>query len=231
VLAGPACSAQQQQLSFPTLNTRCDTTPNHPNIQHRYDAVPSQIAKPKGSRNAALLEALDRLQGEGSLLALGRAGPDTTGLTVLRATLATEAELVRAGWRVRAGPRDVGLAARTLGRLSQPESVATETVVLSALSAYCRSALQGYPTALEEDEAEMAQIIAEQQQGGGGAGEQQQQQQQHYSRLQVLRALVSEKRALTGTAAAVAEWQARLASGCPPSELYAGLGDSDEDSD
>lgn len=37
------------------------------------------------------------MQGEGAALALGERGPDTASLTFLRAALATDAELVRAG--------------------------------------------------------------------------------------------------------------------------------------
>ncbi len=44
-----------------------------------------------------LLRALAAVQGEGAALALGERGPDTASLTFLRAALATDAELVRAG--------------------------------------------------------------------------------------------------------------------------------------
>lgn len=197
------------------------------NSNCRYDALPSDIASPRGPRNRSLLAALDGLQGEGSLLPLGPSGPDTTGLTVLRAALATEAELVRSGWRLKAGPRDTGLAARALGRLSEPGGAATEAAVLGALEQYCSRALAAYPTTLQQDETEMGAIIEHQKQLQGQNGHVEQQRERHL-RLQVLRALVSEKRALTGTAAAVAEWQVRLAGGCLPSELYADVSDVDD---
>jgi hypothetical protein len=155
---------------------------------------------------------------------------------VLRASLAGEAELVRAGWRVRAGPRDVGAAARALGRLSNPESAATEGALLAALAAYCDQALAGYPSTLAQDEEEAARLEAEvaetsEQQQPRPFAEQTQQQQERHLRLQVLRALIAEKRCLTGTAAAVSGWQARLAAGCPPGELYEGLDGSGDDED
>ncbi|KAI8467932.1 MAG: hypothetical protein J3K34DRAFT_460119 [Monoraphidium minutum] len=189
------------------------------NTNYRYDAPPADIASPRGPRNASLLAALDALQGEGSLLALGPGGPDTTGLTVLRASLAGEAELVRAGWRTRAGPRDIGLAARTLGRLSRPESRDTEAALLAALARYCAAALAGYPSSLVQDEAEAAAAEDALARGAAGAGEAR----RLGLRLQALRALASEKRALAGTAAAVASWQARLQDGRPLPEVYAGL--------
>lgn len=191
----------------------------------RYDAVPADIAKPRGTRNNALLQALARLQGEGSLLALGPDGPDTTGLTVLRASLASEAELVRAGWKMRASPSDVGAAARALGRLSRPDGAATEAAVLSALASYCGRALAAYSSSLADDEAELAALLGDESSGdessGGGSGEEDTRRQ----RVQVLRALISEKRALTGSAAAVAKWQEALAAGTPVAELY---GDDDD---
>lgn len=131
------------------------------NANDRYDAAPQDIARPRGPRNAALLAALDRLQGEGAMLPLGRAGPDETGLTLLRASLAGDAELVRAGWRPRAGPGDVALAARAMGRLSAPESRATEAALLAALAAFVAAAAAAYPTAVAEDEAEAAALEAE----------------------------------------------------------------------
>lgn len=177
------------------------------------------MVAPRGPRNKALLEALDRLQGEGALLALGPSGPDTTGLTMLRAALAGEAELVKAGWRVRAGPKDMAAAARAMGRLAQAENAGTEAAVLNALAGYCGRVLAAYPTTLQQDEEEMGRVIMEQQQGREEGQE---------LRLQVLRALVCEKRALAGTAAAVVEWQRRLQGGCHPSELYGELMDDDE---
>lgn len=209
----------------------------------RYDAAPSDIAAPRGPRNRALLEALDRLQGEGALLALGPSGPDTTGLTVLRAALASEAELVKAGWRLRAGPRDLALAARVMGRLAEPGSAATEGAVLAALGAYCGAALEAYPSSLEEDEAEAAalerDLAAAASGGSGGAGgggaeasgegEGAGGVREADLRLQVLRALIAEKRALAGSAAAVDAWRAALAGGCAPGELYPGADGSEGD--
>lgn len=200
----------------------------------RYDAVPAEIAAPRGARNAALLQALARLQGEGSLLALGPEGPDVTGLTALRAALAGDAELVRAGWRVRASPSDVGGAARALGRLSRPESAATEAAVLAALAGFCARALAAYPSTLADDEAELAALLESGRSaasGGGGGGGDGGDDDEARARVATLRALISEKRALAGSAAAVAEWQARLAAGVPVAELYGGDGDGDDDED
>jgi hypothetical protein len=165
---------------------------------------------------------MDRLQGTGALLALGPSGPDVTGLTLLRASLAGEAELVKAGWRIRSGPNDLALAARVLGRLSQPEAAATEAAVLAALAVFCAKALAAYPSSLSADEEEAARVLAEL--PGAPRGRRR----DLDLRLQVLRALISEKSALTGTSVAVAEWQARLQGGCPPSELYDN-GSDDED--
>jgi hypothetical protein len=87
-----------------------------PGAAGRYDAAPEQIAPPRGSRNQQLLAALGQLQGAGAQIALGDAGPDVTSLTWVRAALSSDADLVRAGWRLTgaaaAGPGAVDAACR-----------------------------------------------------------------------------------------------------------------------
>ncbi|GIL45145.1 hypothetical protein Vafri_2473 [Volvox africanus] len=174
--------------------------------RHRFDADPAEVAPPRTSRNAALLAALAAVQGEGCHLALGESGPDSASLAYLRASLASDVELVRAGWRVKASEKDVELACRAMGALAQPSSAATEGALLEALAEYVAAALGRFPSSLEEDLARL--------EGRGG-----------YERVTgperlALVALASQKRALRGTAQAVASWRGRLAAGCPVEELY-----------
>lgn len=68
------------------------------------------LAPPRGARNRALLAALAAATGQASSLAVGPEGPDMTAMAFLRAGLATDAELVRAGWRVKASDKDAQLA-------------------------------------------------------------------------------------------------------------------------
>lgn len=59
-----------------------------------------QVAAPRGDRNRTLLAALGDLQGTGAQIALGASGPDVTSLTWVRAALASDADLMRSGWRL-----------------------------------------------------------------------------------------------------------------------------------
>ncbi|WIA29874.1 hypothetical protein OEZ86_012343 [Tetradesmus obliquus] len=65
----------------------------------RYDALLSQHLQPRGPRNAALLEALTTLTGGPPALVLTPSGPDVTCMAALRAGIASDAELIKAGWR------------------------------------------------------------------------------------------------------------------------------------
>ncbi|KAG2423002.1 hypothetical protein HXX76_015600 [Chlamydomonas incerta] len=200
----------------------------------RFDANPADVVPPRSSRNAALLAALAAVHGgtagsssstapavEGDSaaaataatagagsLALGCGGPDTASLTFLRAALATDVELVRAGWRVKAGAKDVELACRVMGSLAEPTSAATEGALLRALAAYIQGRLAAFPTTLEEDEDRLL--------GRNGVPRV-----TGPERLAVV-ALASQKRALVGSAAAVAGWMQRLEAGWPVAELYDG---------
>lgn len=215
------------------LNPRPATAP----CCARYDAPPAAILAPRGSRQAALLAALAPLQGEEPSLALGAAGPDLTALTYLRAAASSDADLVRAGWRLKASAADTELACRVMGRLAAPSSAATEGAVLGALAGYIQGALAAYPTTLQQDEQELAALTAAAA-GGGAQGAASAAGANNSSssssswgdaqpttaepggsnsssrmRVQVLRALISEKRALQGSEAVVGRWQQRLAGG------------------
>ncbi|PNH01138.1 hypothetical protein TSOC_012989 [Tetrabaena socialis] len=120
------------------------------------------------------------------------------------------------GWRVRATERDVELACRVMGALSEPTSAPTERALLRGLQAYIGGALAAFPTSLAEDEARL--------EGRAGAAPL-----QGPERLAVI-ALASQKRALAGSAAAVAGWLAQLEGGCPLAELYGG-GEEEEEED
>ena len=70
---------------------------------------PSPAAAPSSARSKALLGALAQVQGPAAALALGPRGPDVTTLAWVRAALASDAELVRAGAREgREGGREGG---------------------------------------------------------------------------------------------------------------------------
>lgn len=174
---------------------------------------------PRGPRNAALLAALEEVQGAGAKLAIGEAGPDVTGLTWIRAAVAGDAELIRVGWRVKATAADVQLACRVMGRLAAPTSAATEKAVLDALQQFVDRALQAYPSTLQHDQLELLQPE-------GVA----------WLRRQVLQALISEKQALTQTLQLVQSTQQAVASGSGPLDhLYDAWGhhhfDDDVDSE
>ncbi|KAG2491081.1 hypothetical protein HYH03_010526 [Edaphochlamys debaryana] len=182
---------------------------------HRYDLDPKEVAPPRGPRNAALLRALAAVQGEGARIALGEAGPDAASLAYLRAALASDAELVRAGWRVKASDADVQAACRAVGALAQPASAASERALLEALAGAIARAQAAFPTALEQDLQRLA--------GGGGA-----ERVEGPERLALV-AVASQKAALAGSARAVATWRARLAAGCPVADLYESDDSYDDD--
>jgi Rubisco LSMT substrate-binding len=194
-----------------------------------YDAVMGEHLSPRGSRNAALLAALEQLTGGPPALVLTARGPDVTCRAALRAGLASDAELVRAGWRSGAGAGDVGLCARVMGRLSTPTSLPTERRLLSVLAAAVAACMAAYPTTAEADAAELAAAAA-----ALGPDEMSAPLEARV-RVGVLRALLSEKAALAGAARAVTAWSEHLdelaASGASPSaeDLAAVYGDDEDD--
>jgi hypothetical protein len=164
----------------------------------RYDAELGTHLTPRGRRNEALLAALAGLTGCGPGAAFTREGPDAMSLAMVRAGLATDAELVAAGWRLTATGRDVGLCARVMGALGGPQSLATEARVIGVLAGVVDAALAAFPSSLAQDEEELQQLAA-------GSGAQQQQ-----LRAGILRGLVSEKVALLASQAVLRGWAAQL---------------------
>jgi hypothetical protein len=159
------------------------------------------------------------------------------GLAVLRAGLSSDAELIQSGWRIGSTAADVGLCARVMGRLGQPRSLGTEGRVLGVLLGAVEACLAAYPSSLQQDLDELAQLEAaaaagaedaqqqQQQQVAGGLpedgqqGRQQQQQQQagagpidlqRLIRISILKGLVSEKEALVGSQGVLQDWQQQL---------------------
>eukprot|EP00878_Enallax_costatus_P025743 GHUV01027569.1.p1 GENE.GHUV01027569.1~~GHUV01027569.1.p1 ORF type:complete len:479 (+),score=142.47 GHUV01027569.1:685-2121(+) len=193
----------------------------------RYDAVLQDHLKPRGSRNAALLEALTTLTGGPPALVFTPYGPDVTGMAALRAGLGSDAELVKAGWRIGSKGSDVELCARVMGRLCMPSSVGTERRVLETVLRAVDTCLAAYPSTLEQDEQELQHLQPQ----AADHHQQQQQEQQQASgaangdgsssgsstesgneqlRIGVLRALISEKSALVGCREVVAGWQQQI---------------------
>ncbi|KAJ9520185.1 hypothetical protein QJQ45_030112 [Haematococcus lacustris] len=172
------------------------------NRNHRVDVDVTQIVAPKSGRARSLLAALGAVQGGACRLVLGEAGPDLPSLAYLRAALASDADLVRAGWRLRATEADTELACRVMGSLGQPSSRTTEQAVLQALAGWLAQAAAAYPSTLEEDLAELERPETA------------------WLRRQVLLALSSEKKALRGSAAAVGEWLEQLDAGVSLDLLY-----------
>lgn len=184
---------------------------------HRYDMVMTDHLKPRGSRNTALLTALQALTGNPPIVSVTPAGPDAMGLAVLRAAFASDAELIQAGWRTGSTGMDVALCARVMGRLGQPKSVATEQRVLGVLGEAAEACLQAYPSSMQQDEAELQQLVQQhkQQEAEGDGVKSQQGSQQQDSMLQqvrasMLRGLISEKAALEGSREVLKSWQAQL---------------------
>lgn len=208
----------------PLLATPSPTSSFQPYTQHqtllcRYDAVLTEHLRPKGSRNATLLEALTALTGGPPALVLTPYGPDVTGMAALRVGLGTDAELVKSGWRIGSKSTDVGLCARVMGRLSLPNSVATERRVLEVVLAAVDACLGAYPSSREQDEHELMELqqrvaALKQRQGAAGTNESGPGGLDDLGRLQlrigVLRALVSEKSALLGCKETVLEWQQQI---------------------
>ncbi|KAL6745779.1 hypothetical protein V8C86DRAFT_2967048 [Haematococcus lacustris] len=172
------------------------------NRNHRVDVDVTQIVAPRSGRARSLLGALGAVQGGTCRLVLGEAGPDLPSLAYLRAALASDADLVRAGWRLRASEADTELACRVMGSLGQPSSRTTEQAVLQALAGWLAQAAAAYPSTLEEDLAELERPETA------------------WLRRQVLLALSSEKKALRGSAAAVGEWLEQLDAGVSLDLLY-----------
>jgi hypothetical protein len=163
-------------------------------------------------------------------------------MAALRAGLASDAELIKAGWRSGSKGSDVELCARVMGRLSVPVSLATERKVLQLLEKAVQACTAAYPASIEADRQELQQLQQQQQQqhAAGGSMESDSLEAEHLQiRIGVLRALISEKTALAGCAEAVAEWQAAVAalaaggSGAQPTaeQLAAVYGSSSDDDD
>lgn len=236
VVKGLRVTARLQQS--PALHLRC-----------RYDAVLSQHLKPRGSRNAALLEALTTLTGGPPALVLTPYGPDLTGMAALRAGMGSDAELVKAGWRIGSKGTDVELCARVMGRLSMPSSVATERRVLEVVQTAVDTCLGAYPASREQDEQELEvlqQQVAAWKQQGQPAGDSSNscdglsQSGGLQLRIGVLQALISEKSALIGCRDVVTGWQQQIeqlvaAAGAPGAvnmqqlaAIFESVSDSDE---
>jgi hypothetical protein len=103
-----------------------------------------------------------------------------------------------------------------MGRLSSPSSKATEQKVLGSLVGYIEKALMAYPSNLQQDEEELKRAEG---------------QEELRVRVQVLRALVSEKRALQGSLAVVEKWLKDLEAGKELEEVYAGITGGPDDSE
>jgi len=184
----------------------------------RYDLNMSDHLKPRGPRNAALLSALTALTGNPPIVSLSPSGPDPMGLAVLRAGLASDSELIQAGWRTGSTASDVGLCARVMGRLGVPKSAATEQKVLAVLASAVEACLAVYPSSIQQDQAELEQLqeqVQQQQQGEEVKGADSSSMLQQV-RISMLKGLISEKSALIGSREVLASLQqqlARLAAG------------------
>lgn len=173
--------------------------------------MPASALGPVPDANAALLAAVG-LAPEAATAALGGDGPDDGVLAWARVASATPAELLQAGWR------DADAAAVTRARASgQPMPAAVQQLAFNVMGSFiarlsasneasalqrlrnaCDAQLAAYPTALEADETllnELSQTLADA---------------RAYARMHALRALISEKRALEGAAAAIADAQVEL---------------------
>jgi hypothetical protein len=164
-------------------------------------------------------------------------------MAALRAGLASDAELIKAGWRSGSKGSDVELCARVMGRLSVPVSLATERRVLQLLDKAVQACVAAYPSSIDADKQELQQLVQQQQQGSNSK-EESPDAERLQIRIGVLRALLSEKTALLGCADAVAAWQAAveaLAAGAggsgggaaqlTPEQLAAVYGSGSEDDD
>jgi hypothetical protein len=124
-----------------------------------------------------------------------------------------------------------------MARLGQPKSLATEQKVLGVLQGAVEACLGAYPSSQQQDQAELQQLQQQQQQqqqeGGATAGDVPADVQQQI-RTALLKGLISEKAALTGSAEVLQAWQqglAGLAAGGPvkPEQIAAVYDHSDDD--
>jgi hypothetical protein len=115
-----------------------------------------------------------------------------------------------------------------MGRLGQPKSVATEQKVLTVLQVAVDACSGAYPSTLQQDEAELEQLLQQQQQDGLKASGVDMQQQ---IRVAMLKGLISEKTALMGSRDVLGEWQQQMAGlpkGVKPEQIADVYAESDE---
>lgn len=174
--------------------------------------LPASALGPVAAANAALLAAVG-LPPEAATAALGCDGPDDGVLAWARVASATPAELSAAGWRdadaaavsrARAAGQPVPAAAQQLaytvmGGFITRGSATNEAAALQRLCSACQTQTAAYPTALLADES----LLVELEMAPAAKA-------RSFARLHALRALISEKRALEGAAAAIALAQAAL---------------------
>jgi hypothetical protein len=175
--------------------------------------LPASALGAVATANAALL-AVVGLPPEAATAALGCDGPDDGVLAWARVAAATPAELSAGGWsdaaaaavaRARGSGQPVAatlqqLAYNVMGSFIARVSASNEAAALQRLASACQAQMAAYPTTLQADEALLTDC------GETSAAPDA----RAHARLHALRALVSEKRALEGAAAAIAAAQAAL---------------------
>ncbi|MEW5299247.1 MAG: hypothetical protein WDW36_002280 [Sanguina aurantia] len=139
---GPKLSPSELMLNYGFVDEKC--------TNFLWEAHPGNTVPVRASRNRALLEALEKMQGPARVV-LSPDGPDEILLATVRASLATDAELVRSGWRIRATADETESACRVMAKLSEPISSASEAKVLQHLATYVQLQQSKYPSTLEED--------------------------------------------------------------------------------
>jgi hypothetical protein len=171
------------------------------------------------------MEALQVLTGGSLAASLTPTGPDVTTLAAVRACVASDAELIKTGWRLGSKSSDVHLCARVMGRLSVPLSAATEQRVLEQLQQLVDACITTYPSSIQQDEAELQHLLQQQQQQGdslsngsnGGSAastasssfdgcDKDDMRQQRLIKAGILRALISEKTALLSCREVLSLW-------------------------
>jgi len=125
---------------------------------------------------------------------------DDTLLSYMRCALAPTEELARAGWDE--GSSDPHNPMNTMARLVEPCNFNTEAKVLETLLAWCDRQMAAYGSSLQSDLDEVEREATP------------------WLTVQMLRALISEKRTVLGLQRELRARNQLLKEGCPLDQLY-----------
>ena len=163
--------------------------------------VPAEsIAQPVSPVNAKLLSMLHASLNGAPELTLTETAVDDTLLSYMRCAVAPADELMVAGWDM--SSIDVNMPMDTMARLVEPCNFNTEAKVLETLLSWCDRQMAGYGSSLQSDLEEVESEATP------------------WLNVQVLRALISEKKTVLGLQKELRAKNQLLKEGCPLDQLY-----------